>query len=118
MNVKRIIVASCITAVACVSLHLAAETLPPLPKGAFTYAVIPDTQSYDGEGRNTKCGRKAGVGPVRNKKFDAIIDWLLDNAKRENIVFVTHTGDITDMNNDFQWTFASNAMTLFRFKSK
>jgi 3',5'-cyclic AMP phosphodiesterase CpdA len=111
MKVKRIITASYITAVACVSLHLAAETLPPLPKGAFTYAVIPDTQSYDGEGRNTKRGRKAGLGPTRNKKFDAIIDWLLDNAKRENIVFVTHTGDITDMNNDFQWTFASNAMS-------
>jgi 3',5'-cyclic AMP phosphodiesterase CpdA len=111
MKVKRIITASYITAVVCVSLHLAAETLPPLPKGAFTYAVIPDTQSYDGEGRNTKRGRKAGLGPTRNKKFDAIIDWLLDNAKRENIVFVTHTGDITDMNNDFQWTFASNAMS-------
>lgn len=37
-----------------------AEKMPPLPEGAFTYAVIPDTQSYDGEGRHTKYGRKPG----------------------------------------------------------
>ena len=74
--------------------------LPPLPEGAFTYAVIPDTQSYDGEGRHTKRGRAPGKGPTRNPKFDAIVDWLLANAQKENILFVTHTGDIVDMNND------------------
>jgi len=88
-----------------------AKTLPPLPKGAFTYAVIPDTQSYDGEGRHTKRGRAPGKGPTRNPKFDAIVDWLLANAQKENILFVTHTGDIVDMNNDFQWRFASNVMS-------
>ena len=88
-----------------------AETMPPLPEGAFTYAVIPDTQSYDGEGRNTKRGRRPGVGPVTNVKLDAIVDWLAANAEKENILFVTHTGDITDMNNEPQWRFASNAMS-------
>lgn len=87
------------------------DRLPPLPDGAFTYAVIPDTQSYDGEGRHTKRGRSPGVGPTRNEKLDAIVDWLVANAERENILFVTHTGDITDMNNDFQWSFASNALS-------
>ena len=82
------------------------ETMPPLPEGAFTFAVIPDTQDYDGEGWHTKRGRKPGTGPVRNEKFDAIVDWLAANAKKENILFVTHTGDIVDMNNDFQWRFA------------
>ena len=86
------------------------DKLPPLPDGAFTYAVIPDTQSYDGEGRHTKGGRAPGSGPTTNPKFDAIVNWLADNAKKENILFVSHTGDITDMNNDFQWRFASNAM--------
>ena len=87
------------------------DILPPLPEGAFTYAVIPDTQSYDGEGRHTKGGRAPGSGPTTNPKFDAIVNWLADNAKKENILFVSHTGDITDMNNDFQWRFASDAMS-------
>ena len=87
------------------------KTLPPLPEGAFTFAVIPDTQSYDGEGRHTKRGRAPGKGPTRNPKLDATVDWLLANAQKENILFVTHTGDIVDMNNDFQWRFASNAMS-------
>ena len=88
-----------------------ADRLPPLPDGAFTYAVIPDTQDYDGEGRNTKRGRKPGVGPTRNEKFDATVDWLLANKEKENILFVSHTGDITDTNNDPQWRFTSNAMS-------
>jgi hypothetical protein len=73
--------------------------------------VIPDTQDYDGEGRHTKRGRKPGKGPTRNAKFDAIVDWLLANKEKENILFVSHTGDITDMDNDPQWRFASNAMS-------
>ncbi|MBR4653566.1 MAG: tyrosine-protein phosphatase [Kiritimatiellae bacterium] len=99
-----------LAAVAAAFADRSPATLPPLPDGAFTYAVIPDTQGYDGEGRHTKRGRKPGVGPTRNAKFDAIVDWLVANAKSQNILFVTHTGDITDMNNDFQWRFASNAM--------
>ena len=87
------------------------DRLPPLPEGAFTYAVIPDTQAYDGEGRHTKRGRKPGTGPTRNEKFDAIVDWLVANREKENILFVSHTGDITDMDNDPQWRFASNAMS-------
>ena len=87
-----------------------ADTMPPLPEGAFTFAVIPDTQSYDGEGRHTKRGRAPGTGPVSNVKFAATVDWLVANAEKENIRFVVHTGDIVDMNNDFQWRFASNQM--------
>ncbi len=97
--------------VAFVALNALAEKMPPLPAGAFTYAVIPDTQSYDGEGRTTKHGRAPGKGPTRNEKFDAIVKWLVANAEKENILFVSHTGDIVDVNNDFQWRFASNAMS-------
>ncbi len=97
--------------VALAAFRLLAETMPPLPEGAFTYAVIPDTQSYDGEGRHTKRGRAPGVGPTKNAQLDAIVDWLVANAEKENILFVSHTGDIVDVDNDFQWRFASNAMS-------
>ena len=86
------------------------DKMPPLPDGAFTFAVIPDTQGYDGEGRHTKRGRAPGVGPTTNRQLDRIVDWLLANAEKENIRFVAHTGDLTDMNNDPQWAFASNAL--------
>ena len=106
MTMKR----TMMVAAALVALVLKAERMPPLPEGAFTYAVVPDTQSYDGEGRTTKNGRAPGKGPTTNAKLDRIVDWLVANAKAENIRFVSHTGDITDMNNDFQWRFCSNAM--------
>ena len=93
------------------ALALRAEKLPPLPEGAFTYAVIPDTQDYDGEGRHTKRGRAPGKGPTTNAQLDRIVDWLAANAQTENIRFVSHTGDITDMNNDPQWAFCSNALS-------
>ena len=82
-------------ALACVALAglgVTADTMPPLPEGAFTYAVIPDTQSYDGEGRHTKRGRAPGVGPTRNEKFDAIVDWLVANAAKENILRLAYRG--------------------------
>ena len=102
---------TCLAFAIAAALRLGADTMPPLPEGAFTYAVIPDTQSYDGEGRTTKYGRKPGIGPTRNEKLDAIVNWLVANAEKENIHFVSHTGDIVDVNNDFQWRFASNAMS-------
>ena len=97
-------------AAAIVALVGWAEKMPPLPEGAFTFAVIPDTQGYDGEGRTTKNGRKPGVGPTRNAQLDAIVGWLVAHKDSENIRFVTHTGDLTDMNNEPQWAFASKAM--------
>ena len=81
---------SCI-ALVMMLLGVVAETMPPLPEGAFTFAVIPDTQSYDGEGRTTKRGRAPGKGPTSNAKFDAIVDWLAANAEKENIRFVVHS---------------------------
>ena len=91
-----------------------AEKLPPLPEGAFTYCVIPDTQRYLGEGAHVKKGRKAHVpttGPTRNPAFESRVDWIVRNLAKERIFFVSHTGDIVDFKNDQQWSFASNLMT-------
>ena len=89
----------------------AAEPLPPLPEGAFTYAVIPDTQRYDGEGVYVKKGKPPRKGPTRNVAFSSRVNWIADNIRTENIVFVSHMGDIIDVNNVAQWTFASNLLT-------
>ncbi len=79
--------------------------LPPLPDGAFTYVVIPDTQRYAGKGSWSRPGE-----PVSNAAFESRVNWILKHAKDQNIVFVSHVGDITDRNNDPQYQFASNLM--------
>ena len=89
---------------------LFAETLPPLPDGAFTLAVIPDTQRYEGEGKRVKKGPPA-KGPTRNATFDACVDWIAAHVASERIFFVSHTGDIVDNRNDAQFAFAARAMS-------
>ncbi|MBO5940124.1 MAG: metallophosphoesterase [Kiritimatiellae bacterium] len=83
-----------------------AERLPPLPKGAFTYVVIPDTQLYRGAGT-----KRAGTAPkqteTRNPAFKSRVEWILANLENEKISFVSHVGDIVDMRNEHQWNFAS-----------
>ena len=87
-----------------------AAALPPLPEGAFTYAVIPDTQLYHGIGAHVKEGDEPQTGPTTNPAFESRVRWIEANIEKENIVFVSHVGDIVDYKNDEQWTFASNLM--------
>ena len=108
MNCKMLSYAFCATLA--LMVHAAcAEKLPPLPEGAFTYVVIPDTQLYRGEGAHVKKGPPQ-TGPTRNPAFESRVKWIEQNIKRENIVFVSHVGDIVDYKNDEQWSFASNLM--------
>ena len=86
------------------------DALPPLPEGAFTYVVIPDTQLYRGEGVHVKEGAEPQTGPTANPAFESRVRWIAANRVRENIVFVSHVGDIVDYKNDEQWSFASNLM--------
>ena len=87
-----------------------AERLPPLPEGAFTYVVIPDTQLYRGEGASVKKGQPPQTGPTRNPAFESRVNWIAANIEKERIVFVSHVGDIVDRKNDAQWSLASNLM--------
>ena len=77
--------------------------LPPLPDGAFTYVVLPDTQLYHGKGSNSDPS-----APTSNPAFRSRMDWILGNLERERIVFVSHVGDIVDRRTPFQWRFASD----------
>ncbi|MHB8771546.1 MAG: alkaline phosphatase [Syntrophales bacterium] len=62
----------------------------------FTIAALPDTQVYAEEGLI---------------EFQKQIEWVLDNAAGQNIVFVTHLGDVVDNGTDVdQWSNAMEAL--------
>ena len=79
----------------------------PAPDGSFTVAVIPDTQLY--RGRGTKSDPNSNE-EVRNDIFAAITDWIVDHRGEQNIVFVSHVGDIVDKNEPAQWAVARQCM--------
>jgi hypothetical protein len=79
-----------------------AEELPPLPEGAFTLVALPDTQAYS-----------AGAPEV----FAAEMQWILDNLEAQNIVFVSHVGDIVDTNaSPEQWLVAQESLAMLHGK--
>ena len=85
--------------------------LPTLPAGAFTLVVIPDTQHYTGRGCK---GSLASDAPVANAHLAAQIDWILANREAQNIVFVTHVGDIVEDDRIEEWTVAKGHLDRLR----
>lgn len=81
--------------------------LGPVDPGTYTVVVLPDTQGYKGAG--TKRTPEA-VDPVSNAVFDAHTRWIVENRDEQNIVFVSHVGDIVDRNNNNEWGVAKQAM--------
>ena len=88
-------------------LPLSAEELPPAEEGTFSIAVIPDTQHYQGQGTKRK---SQAEDPTSNPVFAAITNCIVDELDRQKIVFVSHVGDIVDINNDEQWKVAQQCM--------
>lgn len=71
----------------------------PSPDDYFTIVVLPDTQYYT----------QSNTFAI----FDAQTQWIVNNVATNNIVFVTHEGDIVDVwNNTTQWQNANNNMSL------
>ncbi|HCN76708.1 MAG TPA: serine/threonine protein phosphatase [Verrucomicrobiales bacterium] len=87
------------------------KPLPPLPEGAFTLVVIPDTQSYAGKGCKAT---PDSTDSVTNSNLEAQVQWITANREAQNIVFVTHVGDIVDQNNDEQWSVAKRHLDQLR----
>lgn len=81
--------------------------LPAAPEGTFSIVVIPDTQHYFGQG--TKREPKS-TNPVTNPIFEKWTDWIAANLKSQRVVFVTHVGDIIDLNTRNQWAVARRCM--------
>lgn len=69
----------------------------------FTLVTIPDTQNYT-------------VNTGGNTFFDAETTWIANNQLAQNIVFVTHTGDISENGDndtdDSEWVIADTAMSI------
>lgn len=85
------------------SLQAHAADLDAPPPGAFTIVVIPDTQGY--RGARTKATPDS-PDPLTNPVFANHIAWIRANVTNQNIVFVSHVGDIVDINNEEQWSLA------------
>lgn len=81
--------------------------LDPAPPGAFTIVVIPDTQDYRGAGTKKEPDSTA---PVTNSVFDNHTRWITANLRSQHIVFVSHVGDIVDVNNEAQWPVARQCL--------
>ncbi len=81
------------------------RTLPAADADSFSIVVIPDTQLY-----------RPKDGKLTNDIFTQHIDWTLANLEKQNIVFVSHVGDIIDRNIDEQWTVAQQCMNRLHDK--
>ena len=57
----------------------------------FTIAVLPDTQMYTEE-----------EGERNRTLFESQTRWIVDNYRKENIVYVVHVGDIVNRGDDRQ----------------
>jgi len=85
----------------------AATEFTPAPEGTFTVAVIPDTQLYRGQ---HTLGDPDSEEELTNHIFYSITDWIVKHRHKQNIVFVSHVGDIVDQNIPEQWTVAQHCM--------
>ncbi len=92
---------------------LRADELPAVMRGSFSIAIIPDTQHYKSKATSSATGAPAHVS---NLVFEAITDCIIKELDRQKIVFVSHVGDIVDINNDEQWQVAQKCMNKLHGK--
>jgi hypothetical protein len=76
--------------------RLAAGEPPQPEKGAFTIAVLPDTQNYSEK---------------FPEQYLAQTRWIVENRRDRNIAAVLHLGDITNNNVPIEWVNALKAMS-------
>lgn len=79
------------------------------PPGAFTVVVIPDTQGYRGRGAKAT---PDSADPVTNPVFRNHTRWIRESLSAQNIVFVSHVGDIVDVNHADQWQVARECLDV------
>ncbi|HBJ85143.1 MAG TPA: serine/threonine protein phosphatase [Verrucomicrobiales bacterium] len=85
--------------------------LPAMTAEAFTIVIIPDTQSYTGKGCKAT---PQSTDPVTNANLEAQVKWIREHRDDQNIVFISHVGDIVDKNNADQWAVAKQHLDQLR----
>lgn len=99
--------ASILLCIAASQSVVAADEFLPAPEGTFSIAVIPDTQHYRG---GNVAGKSSESEPVTNPVFASYAGWIAENLEQQRIAFVSHVGDIVDVNNREQWSVARSMM--------
>jgi 3',5'-cyclic AMP phosphodiesterase CpdA len=89
------------------------KPLDAAPEGTFSFAIIPDTHLY--LGKETKAEPES-QNPVTNPVFETTVRWILEERERQKIAFVSHVGDIVDLNLESQWSHARILMNQLRGK--
>lgn len=65
---------------------------------SFKMAILPDTQKY---------------ARYKNELWLSQTNWIAKNAKKENIMFTAHLGDLVDRaDEDYEWRNADKAMKV------
>lgn len=100
------LIAVCFLALSGIVLDASAASITPAPEDTFSIAVIPDTQRYLGPGT----GREEDREEVSNPAFESRTAWLAAHLEEQRIVFITHTGDVVDKNEQRQWRVARACM--------
>ena len=88
-----------------------AAELPPLPAGAFTVVVIPDSQGYLGLGTKIE---EQSTAPVTNPWLENHVKFIREHRDDQNIVFVTHVGDIVEKDREPEWAIAKQHLDQLR----
>lgn len=95
----------------CLGTQGRAEPLDSAPEGSFSIVVIPDTQGYFGAG--TKRSPQSS-DPVTNSALANHVRWIRENVTAQNIVFVSHVGDIVEYNRPEEWAVAQQHLDQLR----
>ncbi|MEZ6050784.1 MAG: serine/threonine protein phosphatase [Planctomycetaceae bacterium] len=81
-----------------------ADEFPNAPEGTFSIVVIPDTQHY------RLLSNEENEQVWENPVFESYVDWTVENLENQRIAFVSHVGDIVDVNERPQWRVARACM--------
>lgn len=95
----------------CLASSVHADNLPPLPAGAFTVVVIPDSQGYLGLGTKIQ---PQSTAPVTNPWLANHVKFICRHRDDQNIVFVSHVGDIVEKNRPEEWVVARQHLDQLR----
>ena len=82
---------------------------------SFTIAVMSDTQLYKEIEIETE-SESNNVGEITNEVLDSQTQWIIDNFENQNIIFVSHAGDVVDVNCESQWNVAKKLLNRLHGK--